>query len=387
MRFPIDPARPFGLPPAFVAGAIWTATFALLVGLWLAGHVPSISYGVYAAAGQRWLEGKPLYDTTNIEGFQYFPQSAMLLAPLSALGSPAGDILWRALAWIVLATGTLRLTKQLAPQRWGEGFFIATCVSIGPTIGPLGNGQANLLLAGLTLHVAADVAAKHWWRATVVMALGIALKPLIAVLVLLVWALYRPMRWRVPLALLVVFVTPWLVRDHAYVLAQYADCLTKLEIGARPGPDYEDIRGLLATLGWVMPHDVATVVRLLAALGVLGLCFRARKCLRESYAAVLVAAFAVAYLMLFNPRTQSTSYAMPGAVIAVLAALYLIEERRRAFFVMLAIQTAFTLNYHWLPFIELWLKPLACVVFFAFLLHEVVKPPELQHSSQRKVER
>jgi hypothetical protein len=370
MRRLFDPARPLGLRPEIAAWLLWIASFSVLVGLWLAGQVHSISYGVYADAGQRWLHGEPLYDTSNIEGFQYLPQSAILVAPLSSLGSPAGDILWRALGWALLAVGTLRFAGLLAPLLRHQVFLVATCLSIGTAIGPLGNGQANLLLAALTLHVGADVAEQRWWRAAAVAVLGFALKPLMAVLLLLVWALYRPMWWRVPLALAVAAVAPWFFADSGYVLAQYSDCLAKLALSSRPGPDYEDLRGLLGTIGLVVPHDVSTATRIVAAVGTLVICRAAQRRARGPYGVALIVALAAVYLVLFNPRTQSTTYAVPGSIVAVLAGLYAVERRRPALLAMVVVQIAFTLNYAYLPFIELWLKPLTAVFLGAFLVRE-----------------
>ncbi len=214
-------------------------------------------------------------------------------------------------------------------------------------------------------------------------AFGVAMKPQFAVLALLVWALYRPMRWRIPVTLVVAFLVPWLVADPAYVAEQYATLLPKLSLGAKPEPHYEDLRGMVATFGWVIPHDVATVLRVVAAFATLAIGAVARRRVREPYAIALIVALAAAYLMVFNPRSQSSSYAIPGAIVAVLAAMYWCERRRGAFVVVLLMQVAFTLNHNYLPPIELWLKPLALIALGAFVAREALVPTRPGQRNER----
>lgn len=370
----LDLSRPLGMHPSVAAWIVWLGTFCVVIVLVLTRLVHSISYDIYSAAGERWIARAPLYETGEVEGFQYFPQAAMFFALFTNFGWSLGGVLWRALGWGLLATGTLRLSASMAPERRTETFLVATCLSVGPAIGALGNGQANLLLAALALHIGADVIEQRWWRASLLVVFGVMIKPHMAVLMLLLWALYRPMTWRVPIVVLPMAFAPWFLAEHGYVATQYSDWLAKLSVGARPELLFEDLRGLLATIGWVMPHGAAMAARLAAALGTLIACAVTCKRIREPYATAFVVAFAAVYLMVFNPRTQSTTYAIPGAIVAILAAAYFIEGRRRAFLMMLAFQIAWTLNYNYLPPIRLWLKPLAAIACAVFLLTQVLKP-------------
>jgi hypothetical protein len=358
----------YGLRAAWL---IWLVAFAITIDLLLAGRVESIPYHVYAAAGQRWLDHAPLYELKTIDGFQYFPQSALFFAPFAWLGTPVGDVAWRALGWLLYATGILRLARQLAPAYAAECFLVASCLAVLPATGSLGNGQANLMIAALTMHVAADLISQRWWRATLVLSAGFALKPLMIVMLLLVWALYRPMLWRIPLAVALFFALPWLLRPHSYVVAQYEDCWTKLGMCATPDRFFEDLRGLLATLGWVMPHALYLPVRLGAALAVFGVCLRARMRTPEPYASFVIASLAVGYLMLFNPRTLPTSYAMTASCGGLLTGLYLVQRRKADALVMCAVLASWTISYHLLPFVVQWLRPLACIVFCVVLVREV----------------
>jgi hypothetical protein len=208
------PGRPVWLNAVTVAALVWFVTFCIVTFLAVTGRISTVSYAVYKAAGARWLAGEPLYETETIEGFQYLPQSAMLLAPFAWIGSPAGDIAWRALWVLVCSTGIWRVGAQLVPKRPGDSFFLASCLAVGLAVGPLGNGQANLALAGIVLHVTADLIARRFSRAAIVLTFGVALKPHLLVFVLLVAALYRPMTWRLAVGLFLMLLIPWLFSDH-----------------------------------------------------------------------------------------------------------------------------------------------------------------------------
>ena len=57
------------------------------------------------------------------------------------------------------------------------------------------NGQATLIMTGFMLLAVVDAAHSRWWRATLWLALSVAIKPLAIVLVLLIAATDRPMTW------------------------------------------------------------------------------------------------------------------------------------------------------------------------------------------------
>lgn len=357
-----------------IAIAAWLVGFAIWISMVLDGTTTTVSWRVYEAAGLHWRHSEPLYETRTIEGFQYFPQSAMLISPFTWLGHALGGVAWRATWWTLYAVGLWRMMRRIAPAHAWLGFPLVTAFTIMLASGPLGNGQANLAVGALLLHATAELADQRWWRATAVLGFGVALKPLMAVPLLLAWALHRPLRWRIAVALLVVAAAPWLVKDYHYVATQFTTCLAKLRLATRPRELYEDLRGLLATAGWLMPHSIYLVVRAVAAVGTLLLCARARR-LREPFACVALAAYAAGYLMLFNPRTQSTSYAIVAGPAALLAAAHLLDRRWAAAVPLVVILTAWSINYHLVHAIEYWLKPLGCLGFVGLLAHTIERPP------------
>jgi alpha-1,2-mannosyltransferase len=365
-----SPAR--GRVNAFsVACALWLAAFAVTISLVVAHAVQAIPYGAYAEAGRHWLRHEPLYDLHSIDGFQYFPQAAIVFAPFAWLGSPAGDVAWRALGWFGYAWGLWRLSRQWAPRQAERCFLLTTCFAVLSVTNALSNGQANLALAALILHVAADLAAQRHWRATLLLAFGLGLKPLMIVLLLLTWPLYPALRWRVPLGLGALIVSPWLLRDHAYVVAQYRACWLKLQLCATPNREFEDLQSMFDSFGFHASQARFMGARALAALGCFGLAVWTRKRVREPRASLLVAMLAGSYLVLFNPRTLSSSYALTVGPGALLAAVWLLERRTRIAAASLAIVLCWTVSYQLLPFIQHWLRPLACSAWLALLIHYV----------------
>jgi hypothetical protein len=156
-------------------------------------------------------------------------------------------------------------------------------------------------------------------------------------------------------------------------MAQYSDCVAKLHRCSTPNRLFEDVRGMFASVGWLLPHTSYLVLRLVVAFGVLGLGWYVRRYVREPFASFFIAAFAANYLMLFNPRTLSTSYVMTVSYAALLTACHAMQRRRRATLGMCAVVLGWTVSYRTsgLGFIQHWLRPLDCVVFCAALLQQV----------------
>jgi hypothetical protein len=176
--------------------------------------------------------------------------------------------------------------------------------------------------------------------------------------------------------LLAAFVAPLLLGDTSYWIEQYTMCASKLSMTSTPNRLFEDLRGLFAPLGWLMPHPLYLVIRALAAGAALWICWRARRNVREPQATVLIAALAAGYLMLFNPRTLSSSYTMTSCMAGLFAAAYLFERQPARALTLSLTALVWTVNRHWpgFSFIQGWLKPAACVVFDALLIREVFAP-------------
>jgi hypothetical protein len=295
----------------------------------LSGFIPYDPYSVYVGAAGRWWLHRPLYETWHIEGFQYLPQAALLVSPFARLGYPDGDMTWRAVAWLAYATGLRRLGGQLSPQGSIWAFVtLASYLAAFPALAAFGIGQINLPLAALMVHAVADLNDRRWSRASFWLVLGLALKPLMVVLLLLVAAHYPSTRRPIALGCVLMVVAPFCFAPSGYVLDQYRACFVKLQVSSRPDLLFEDVRGLGARAGFELGDRAWLLVRALAALGAFALSTRLCSSLGSAEGGVRLLAIAALYLVLFNPRTQSNSYVLAASPIALLSAQCWFSGRR-----------------------------------------------------------
>jgi alpha-1,2-mannosyltransferase len=277
----------------------------------------------YREGAVYWLAGTKLYWHLGVGGFVYLPQAAVLFIPFALLPVMAGEMLWRFVIIGVFALGIFRFAGLARGRSEKEWFPLMTLVSLPLAWDCARNGQATLAMTGLMLLAVTDVARERWWRAAVWIALGISVKPLVVVLALLVMAIHRPLSWRVPAALAVAALVPFLTQRPGYVMEQYTlfwkSLTTAVHVGA-VDKGWTTPFNALQVLGVVVPEKVQTVLRVTAAFGTLALCWLSRRRHDAVRSAVFLFSFAVVYLMLFSPRTENNTYAMLGPVIGVFLA-------------------------------------------------------------------
>lgn len=335
------------------AYAVWTLAFAPAC-----VSRGSIPYEAYVAAGSRWLAREPLYDLSNIDGFQYFPSAALLFASLTWLPK----LLWLGLNWFGYAWGLERLAQR--------GFLLASLAAVGPAIANLFNGQANLAIAALLLHANAELLTHRSWRASALLAVGIALKPLMVVPALLLATTHARVAIRLAALVPLALAAPLLVRPELYTVSQYADCMQKLALSADPDRLFEDLRGLFTTAGLTLAPIVYKALRAVAL--VLVLVWARRREPTE------VCALASTYLVIFNPRTLSSSYVMPGSYVS----LSLAKDRRPwTKIALMLIALAWTLNHHVVHQVEYWVRPLAALVYLVMLVDSPSRAASIGSSS------
>ena len=227
---------------------------------WRVGVTPT-----YRDAAAKWWAQQDLY-TPGIHGFQYLPLSAILFTPVTRLPFLVGEESWRWLGVVLLAWGVWRLCRLATPNGTASVFVLVTVLTIPTAVDAALIGQANLLFSALLLHATADVARRRWWAAAVSLSLLVALKPFGLVMVLLVAALYGPIRWYLVWGLAAVLASPFLFGPTAYVLGQYHWALVKLMVSSRPGPGrWADLTSLLWAAGGHPSEALMTGVRLAAA--------------------------------------------------------------------------------------------------------------------------
>jgi hypothetical protein len=203
------------------------------------------------------------------------------------------------------------------------------------------------------------------------------------VLVLLVAALYRPMLWRMPIALLMLFLLPFLTGSPDYVIRQYelfGHNLIYSTTDPRNMAFYDDVFGMISSFGIDVPFSVQTFVRVVAALFTLGLGWLGMNRWEERRGAVLVFTLAAVYLMLFNPRVEHNTYALLGPAIAIFAAWEMLVDRRVVMgwtLIVLVILVAggYEIGRRIVPGNTTWLHPTACLFFFGYIIYRVFVTP------------
>lgn len=342
----------------------------------LAGPQRSVTPS-YRKAVHNWFAGKPIYNMAGSD-FIYLPQAALVYAPWAVLPVPLSEVLWRATILGVLAAGVYRFTKLASPDdRW---FLITTFAAAGTGAGCARNGQSTLIITGLMLLAVAELNRQNWWRAACLLSLAFAFKPVSIILILLVAAIYRPMLWRLVVGLLVVAVAPFLTQRPDYVISQLQACSENSQTAFAVGitGHWAQLFGMLKVAGWDLPAPVQQVLRIAFAGLTLIVCWIAQRKLPVTRALFYLYAFAMSYLMLFNSRTEGSTYAMIGPVYGVLLAeAWLLRRSRPATigYLMAIVATVFNFDLALLVVKrpdEIWLCPFICVIVTADLIRRFV---------------
>lgn len=332
----------------------------------------------YRAAVVNWIAGQPLYNMGG-SGFVYAPQCALVFAPWAMLPKPYGEIVWSWTILAVLAVGVFRMTRMVShDDRW---FLINTVVTAAISAGCARNGQATLIITGLMLLATVELKAEHWWRATVLLAFAFAFKPVAFVMILLVAAIYRPMLWRLALATVFVAIAPFLVASPGYAMTQCLAFYENSRIAFKDGETgyWAHIYGMLKVFGLDLPSPVQQTGRVLFAVGTLVACWLAARKLPQDRGLFFLFAFSNCYLMLFNSRTEGSTYAMVAPVYGILLAESLLLRHNVGLiigFTLAALAT--TLNFDLAKLItppprEIWMGPFVCAVVSVYLAWRLTK--------------
>ncbi len=359
--------------PLAAACLIWAAMFTF-VAIRASQFVPDANECLtYARATQNWWTHQPLYEISSIDGYLYFPQFAILYTPFALAGHPLGDTIWRFAGLCLFCSGLWRVARLLLPAKADALFATATLIAFAPTYNALRNGQVNLHIAGLLLHTAVDLARKNGWRSAIWLTLGVALKPIVIAPLLLSAACYRQTVPRLIVCLLVFALFPFAFAPPDYCLSQLYLFWQKLVIAAQPDRLFSDLRSLIASLGFMIPLSFYFLIQIIAAIATLVLALLAIRRWREPAAAVFLLALSASYLMLFNTRTEGNSYVILTPLIAIPAALLFVQHQRLTAASLLTFLTVWLTGNIWAYHLTVhWLKPLACVIFTALLVRELL---------------
>ncbi len=362
-----------------IPAAIYIVTFVAGTAVFLQSPHRSVSHH-YEDAANRWLHGEPLYsdsmETGN--GFLYLPQAAVLHIPYRVIRDItgieiAGDVVWRLTSWLLLALAAIRCGRWVeAPAHQTQWRMAMVVCLLG--VSSLRIGQSTMLMtAGIVLAIDCW-RRQRFSRSATWIAIAIAVKPLAIVPAMLLFAVSAPMRWRIVMGAGLVAVSVFGFQNPEYVWQQYLDCATMLgraaDLGNQPGW-WAQLFGMLDVFGFPTPPSVQTILRLIAAIGTLALVYVGTRRFDRCGQAVWMLTWTAIYLMLFNPRTENSTYCLLGPVLGIFIAEAAIRDRNKAMAIVIStlsvlIAGSYEIGKHFTPegARVIWLAPLACTAFF-----------------------
>lgn len=353
----------------------------------------------YSNASFNWWSQQDLYDSSGA-GFLYFPQSAYLYAPFAWQKFPDplqefnqrpfkeqfketiplrfGEAFFRIFALLFLGWSIWNVCLLFEKKDTFSIFFPASLLAVPATITAAGNGQFNLLLAATTLLACARLANRKWTESVVWLILGIAVKPLGVVPFLLLVALNRPLWGRSIIGLVIFMALGFLHWNFEYAIRQWRLMVEQLTIASKPGwNEFDEISAMFSTFGLKLSSDFWFVIRTIAALGTLAVSYICYRRFPFKTATFLATTFAMTYLMIFNPRTETNSYLIVAPYLGIMAAM-MFRDGKKDWIAWGLVAIALGLgsdNYgDFYKITKIWWKPFITCLFGLLLTWMVFKP-------------
>lgn len=361
----------------YLAVFLWSIYIVLVSTIvWLQGHNHTVTPN-YLIAASHWLHGSDLYNSKGV-GFIYLPQSSILFIPFAFIAKysfGAAEVIWRIVSLGLFAYALLCFAHLFDANKVKKTFLIITIVSLPLAFSSARNGQFNIILSVLMLLSVCGVVKERWWLVAFYLLLGFAFKPTMIILLLLIFALYKPVRWRLIVGMVIFALVPFLTQNFHYVVSQYLASAAMLNTAANLGmntPIWAQFFGIMNQMHVSIPDMWQNVIRIIFAILTLGCAWRAHKRYDMSLAVIFLYTFAACYLMLFNPRTEHNDYVIMAPSLGIFLAWSFYVGRRYLglFLTALAVGIAFAGHYtfgsgyrH-----EYWSAPLFATMFVIVVL-------------------
>jgi hypothetical protein len=306
---------------------LWIVVIAVCCGRAMTWPHRNSVYPIFSEAGRAWRDGADLYHTGATEPFRYSPFVAASFAPLSLLPDHIGGVLWRFLGLGVYLGAFALWMRQISDGPLVPSHRALLFVLVLPlSVGALNNGQSNLLLIGLLMAACSAAVTGRWNRSNLCIALACLFKVYPLAVGLLLFLIYpRRYWWRLPAAIAVGLLLPFLMQKPSYVAEQFGGWLAHLRDNDRqllePTHWYRDFRQVWSL--WIAPLDYHAyqIIEIITGVAVAVLCllrlqFRGPD--RRFHA--LLFSLGCCWMTVFGPATESATYVFlaPSAAWAVL---------------------------------------------------------------------
>ena len=347
--------------------------------LLLAGLLFYISYQPYIPtsadyyyAARQWLSEQNIYQFNYEDSIHslYFPQAVILYQPFAIFPFHLSEAIWRVFL-VLLFSCSLWSFKNLIQfsEKWF--YFVLTVVSAVIIVNhSLLSGQSNLAIVAFFLFALVAISQEKWWVASIMLTFALAFKPMIFFFLITLLILYRPLRLKLFLLIMILIFSPFLFGSPDYVLDQYKNFyISFFRYAQNYSADSASLFGLLNifvnvqnALWW------AYFLQLGVGLLFLGCSYYVKRYYPPKLAVILIYTFGACYLLLANPATVSNDYILLVPVL-VWFAFYFYRQKIR-FFAFAACIAAFCVGdlltglYGSSLF---WLRPLTTVFFVVVL--------------------
>jgi alpha-1,2-mannosyltransferase len=338
--------------------------------------------GSYFDAAINWIHGNPIYIIDFVGGFNYFIQSAILFIPFALFPLRVCILLWLFLNVYLLWLSVSLIVKNFKKNnshfipRLYLFWMLVWCLGLG--FSGLRNGQMNLFIMILTLFVAYSLQRKKDGWVCFWLTLGLALKPTMIILYLLVLGCRPKVFPKLLLGLIIVMAFPFLTQSPNYVISQYYDSwlnfTSTVNIGVN-STNWASFFDCLKVLNLGLSHNLVNIIIVMMAL------------LTYFYALFLykrnnfhnwcwsLACIATIYLLLFNPRTESTGYILLAPFIGyAIANAWQYKKYFRVIFVFstgVLIALNYDISRHLIHGTTSWVAPLVTAVFAIYWIFYV----------------
>lgn len=293
-------------------------------------HFASVTY---FQAGENWLAGKPLYNSSQT-AFIYFPAAAILYSLLEKIPHALYEVLFRIFTLGLLWCGLFRFSKLNPLGQAPCFFFIMSVVTMILGFEAALTGQLNILIIDGMLLTAVAVWDEQWWIAALVGVMIFAICPAMVVMFLLTRTLYSSLLYRAVFLFILAFILPFFFQHANYVWQQYG-AIHNVAIAVNGANlAWPQIFSLLGHFGIILAPLIQALVTFICGILLFTFCAQIKdKFARPQYCVALYSMAAV-FLMLFNPYTTIMDYIIMAPTLGFMLAVA-ITKRQILFFIIL----------------------------------------------------
>jgi len=339
------------------------------------------TFSVYLDYANKFWLRQPLYDAFTLDGFNYWPSSLLIYIPVLRLDPALAGLIMISIATAVFTWASVKLLDAVLPLSRPVSALTAAgmllLVNIPAAWFNFKNIQAQILMTSGMMLAATAMMRGRWHLASLWIFLAAVLKPLAIVMLLLCGAVQPRMRLAMIGALIAGFLLPFAFVEWSYLVEQYRAWMLKLAFMAHVMPvdwPYQaDFQTMLDTFGIVVPPNVATAIRLVAAFGTLALAWLISRIEGRTIFPLAVLLLTGCYVTLFGPRNEFLSFFVLTPGLTALAFVLLgrdAQDIRGWLLIAAALVLGFSVSFP----IDRVAKPLVVTLIYVWLIWLTLAP-------------